>query len=800
MRKVFYILSMAVIGYALSMTIMGYAYSDGGLFSPQTQPNTDLRGQAQVPIVVRQSEYSSLGSGNASLSLDNQSAVANAASGNTPPAAKNDNSGSYTPDIFQNNVAIRSGLLLQNYGYSMFSRPTTFAPASDIPVDANYTLGPGDQVYIQGWGTINVNYTANVANDGTIFIPKVGKISLVGIKASSLDQYLKTKIGQTYRNFSVSATVSKVRSIQVYVTGFALSPGTYQLSALSTLTSAIFAVGGPDNTGSLRRIQVKRNGVVVTDFDMYDVLLRGDTSKDIRILPGDIIYFVPKGHQVAIYDGIKVPDIYEVKKGETVKDVIKFAGGYTFDNARDKVIIEELDQHQGLQVLTYKFDDGLKQQVTNGQIIHFFTSANRYQNSIVLVGNVAQPSRLQYTPGMKIKDVIPSKEALLTKSFWNSYSYNTAGVDNQKSLSGTEKTTGASSKLVTNDVNSSSRSGSNDAAPSVFSSGSNLITAGPIRIPDADINWNYATIVRIDQKDYSMHVIPFNLAKAIAGDAANNLALQPGDVISVLSSKDVRISQNYKPVFVFIDGEVASPGVYELKFGQTLPDLINIAGGLTNKAYLFGTELNRDSVRRKQMVVLNQMIDQMQQSLLFQASNATLNITTQTQTQIQSQVLQQQQSLLDKLRQVKPVGRVVLGLKSAKVTFADLPKVVLENSDTVYIPAMPTTVDVLGQAYNPATFMYKSNFTVGDYINMAGTENKFADTSSEFVLRADGSIYSKQQAGWFGRFASRSLNPGDSIIIPQDIQFGSGVQTLLNWTQILANFGIAAAAITVFKN
>lgn len=789
MRKVF----------ILSMAIIGYAYSDGGLFSPQNGSNNDLGAQSQAPVLVRQSEYSSLGSGNASLSLDNQPAVANAAS-NTPSAAKSNNAGSYAPDIFQNNVAIRSGLLLQNYGYSMFSRPTTFAPANDIPVDANYTLGPGDQIYIQGWGTINVNYTANVASDGTIFIPKVGKISLVGIKASSLDQYLKDKISKTYRNFTVSATVAKVRSIQVYVTGYALSPGTYQLSALSTLNNAIFAVGGPDNTGSLRRIQVKRNGLVVTDFDMYDVLLRGDTSKDIRLLPGDIIYFVPKGNQVAIYDGIKVPNIYEVKNGETIKDIVRFAGGYTFDNARDKVIIEELDKHQGLKVLTYKFDEGLKQQISNGQIIHFFTSANSYQNSIVLVGNVAQPSRLQYTQGMRVKDIIPSKEALLTKSFWNSYSYNTAGVDNQKSLSGTEKTTNASSKLSTNDVNSSSRSGSTDAAPSVFGNGSNLITAGPIRIPDADINWNYATIVRIDPKDYSMHVVPFNLGRAIAGDTANNLALQPGDVINVLSSKDVRISQNDKPVFVFIDGEVKAPGVYELKFGQTLPDLIRVAGGLTNKSYLFGIELNRDSVRRKQQIVLSQMIDQMQQSLLFQASNAALNITTQSQSQSQSQVLQQQQVLLDKLRQVKPVGRVVLGLKSAKVTFADLPQVVLDNSDTVYIPAIPATVDVLGQAYNPATFMYKSSNTVGDYIDMAGTENRFADTSSEFVLRADGSIYSKQQAGWFGRFASRSLNPGDSIIIPQDIKFSNGMQNLLNWTQILANFGIAAAAITVFKN
>ncbi|TXJ00161.1 MAG: sugar ABC transporter substrate-binding protein, partial [Neisseriales bacterium] len=145
-------------------------------------------------------------------------------------------------------------------------------------------------------------------------------------------------------------------------------------------------------------------------------------------------------------------------------------------------------------------------------------------------------------------------------------------------------------------------------------------------------------------------------------------------------------------------------------------------------------------------------------------------------------------------------GRIVLNLQSASTKVSDLPDFRLENGDTIYIPPIPDTVNVIGQVYNPATFIYKPDYSVGKYINLAGTENQYADTSIEYVLRADGTLYSKQQAGWFGSFAGRTLNPGDVIIVPQQAQIGGTMQNLLNWTQVLSNFGTAAAAITVFKN
>ena len=702
---------------------------------------------------------------------------------------------------FQNNVMIRTGKLLPIYGSDLFTTPTSFSPNQNAPVPNNYTIAPGDVITMQTWGAVDSSLSLNVNSDGTIFIPKVGTVNVAGVKSSNLDDFLSNKVGKFYRNFSLSSSVGKISSIQVTVAGFANQPGTYNLSSLSTLENAIFAVGGPSNAGSMRNIELRRNGKTVTHFDLYSTLLHGKSS-NVRIVAGDVIYFTPLENQAAIYEGVKVPGIYEMRSNEVVKDLVDFAGGYSYDNRGESIIIEQVGVNKQINVLNYSLQNGLHQQISNGAIIHFFTTHNEYDKSIVLIGNVANPTRVAYHSGIKVHDVIQNKEMLLTKSYWNSYNFNTYGRDSILTSMGQEKSTFQSER---SDDSSNSNSGNtptqqNSTPQNTFSRQQNLVVAGPIQIPEADINWNYALIVRTNPQNYKVKLIPFNLKLALEGDPKNNIQLQADDIINVLSSKDVRSPVSADLMYVFIDGEVITPGVYQLPPKSTLLDLIKAAGGSTTDSYLYGLELSRTSVKQRQMRTLNQMLDQLQQTLLAQSSNAALSTATAQGAQTQQVVMQQQQAFLDKMRQVKPNGRVVLNFTSSNLTESDLPKITLENGDTVYIPATPTVIDVVGQVYNPATFQYNKHYTVGKYIDLAGTENQFADSSQEYVLRADGTLYSKQQAGWFGSFASQTLNPGDSIIVPQQIQFGGAMQNLLNWTQILSNFGTAAAAITVFKN
>ncbi len=705
-------------------------------------------------------------------------------------------SGNSGYDPFITNVFIRSGLKLKKFGAAAFKTPRSFAPAQNIPVPSNYIIGPGDELRMQSWGAVNANLSSKVRPDGTIFIPKLGEVPVTGVRAGELNNYMTKRLGKIYRNFELSANVSKIKTISVTVAGMANRPGNYSLSSLSTLSNAVAAVGGPSRVGSLRDIQLKRNGRVVAHFDAYDLLIRGDNSHDVPLVAGDVIVFQPLGNEVAVYDGVKRAGIYETKDGENLKDLIDFAGGYSSEAKTDKVVIETIGNDKAISVNNYATEQALYMPLNDGEIVHFFKMQNRYQNSIAVIGNIAEPTRLGFKSGMHVRDVIPNQDALLTPSFYNSMSYNTYGRDNTISQTGMEKTAGQLSAGGLNMTTGlqSDQNQSNATKP-VFGGGQNLFTAGPVAIPTSDINWNYALIVRVDPETFTSHIIPFNLKKAIAGDPANNLALQAGDIINVLSAKDVRTATAGGSIYVFVDGEVSSPGVYELKNGQTLRDLIESAGGVSSKAYVFGTELTRDSVKKQQAASLGQMLDQAQQSLMAQASSATSNVATSDQAKVQNMAIQSQLSFINKMRQIKPSGRIVLNMGSGNAKLADLPDFKLENGDTVYIPPRPDTVNVVGQVYNPATFMYKSDYSVGDYIGLAGTENQFADVPSEYVLRADGTLYSKQQAGWFGAFSSCSLNPGDVIIVPQQIQVGGAVQNIMNWTQILAN---TAQAVVLF--
>jgi hypothetical protein len=207
-------------------------------------------------------------------------------------------------------------------------------------------------------------------------------------------------------------------------------------------------------------------------------------------------------------------------------------------------------------------------------------------------------------------------------------------------------------------------------------------------------------------------------------------------------------------------------------------------------------ELTRKSVQRQQTTALHQMLDQAQQNVMAGASEASTSNINDSQGRAQSSAVERQLALIDKMREIVPSGRIVLNMKDGNATAKDVPDFKLDNGDTVYIPSRPDVVNVVGQVYNPSTFMFSPKSTVRKYINLAGGENNFADTSSEYVLRADGSLYNKQQSGWFGGFDGRVLNPGDVVIIPQHVQTGNTLLNVMNWTQILAN---TAQAVILFN-
>ena len=252
---------------------------------------------------------------------------------------------------FQDFVAISLGRDLPMFGYELFADvPSTFAPVDRVPVTPDYVVGPGDELLIRAWGQVDIDYRATVDRNGAINIPRVGNITVSGIRYQDLGGYLKNAIGRVFRNFELNVTLGELRSIQVFVVGQARRPGNYTVSSLSTLVNALFASGGPSESGSMRRIQLKRGAKVVTEFDLYDLLLKGDKSKDARLLPGDVIYIPPIGPLAAVAGGVNVPAIYELRDGATLGGLLDAAGGLATTAAGQRVTVERIRDRQAREV------------------------------------------------------------------------------------------------------------------------------------------------------------------------------------------------------------------------------------------------------------------------------------------------------------------------------------------------------------------------------------------------------------------------------------------------------------------
>ncbi len=209
-----------------------------------------------------------------------------------------------------------------------------------MQVPSDYIIGPGDELQIKVWGQVEANLRVIVDRSGQIYIPQVGEISVAGLHYGDLEQHLKSEISKIFKNFNVTANIGRLRSIQVIVVGNARYPGTYTISSLSTLVNAIFASGGPAPQGSLRHIQVRRDGTTITDFDFYDLLIKGDKSKDVRLQPGDVLYIPHVGPLVAIAGSVNSPAIYEMKDDSTLNDLIEIAGDLSTVADTSKITID----------------------------------------------------------------------------------------------------------------------------------------------------------------------------------------------------------------------------------------------------------------------------------------------------------------------------------------------------------------------------------------------------------------------------------------------------------------------------
>jgi protein involved in polysaccharide export with SLBB domain len=321
---------------------------------------------------------------------------------------------------FQKFVAATTGQLLLIYGANLFRNvPSTFAPSDLAPAASDYVIGPDDELRIRIWGQLNYSGNLRVDRSGDIYLPEAGAVHVAGLPFSSLDQHLRSALSRVYRNFDLSADMGRIRSIQVYVTGQARRPGAYTVSSLSSLVDALFASGGPSAQGSLRHIELRRSGKTVTDFDLYALLIRGDKSKDAQLLPEDVLFIPPAGPQVAITGSIHIPGIYELRAGETIGDLVNAAGKTTAVASSGRISLERLGERQIRQAMEFPIDaGGLSTALADGDILRVYSVVPAYQKTVTLRGNVANPGRFAWHEGMKLSDLIPDRDSLMSRDYW----------------------------------------------------------------------------------------------------------------------------------------------------------------------------------------------------------------------------------------------------------------------------------------------------------------------------------------------------------------------------------------------
>ncbi|HMD21847.1 MAG TPA: SLBB domain-containing protein [Alloacidobacterium sp.] len=322
---------------------------------------------------------------------------------------------------FQKFVAGTTGEVLPIFGASLFRNvPSTFAPVEQIPVTPDYIIGPDDELRIHIWGQVNFNANVRVDRSGSVYLPQVGAIHVAGLPFSALDQHLRSEIGRVYRNFDLTVDAGQLRSIQIFVVGQARRPGSYTVSSLSSLVNALFSSGGPSTQGSLRHILLKRQGKTITDFDLYELLVNGDKSKDSQLLPGDVIFIPPAGPQVALMGSVRHPAIYELRDDSTtLQQLLADAGGASTTASDSRISIERIQNHQAREAMEVAFDStGLGTTLRDGDVLRVLSILPRYQKTVTLRGNTTNPGNFAWHEGMKLSDLIPDRDSLITRNYY----------------------------------------------------------------------------------------------------------------------------------------------------------------------------------------------------------------------------------------------------------------------------------------------------------------------------------------------------------------------------------------------
>jgi protein involved in polysaccharide export with SLBB domain len=716
---------------------------------------------------------------------------------------------------------------LRPFGYELFRESQRRFATSlyDVPVPADYVIGPGDTINVQLFGNENMEYFLPVSREGTISFPEIGPLNVSGLSFDDMRAMITNRVQQQMIGVQASITLGELRSIQVFVLGDVVRPGSYTVTGLAAISNALFASGGIRTIGSLRNIALRRDGETVSTLDLYELLLRGDTRADVRLQAGDAIFVPPVGPTVAVHGEVRRPAIYEVKNEQTVADVLALAGGLNSNANRAKVKLERVVPNRGttVQDLDLSTNDA-RTVVRDGDALRVQPNLDQLERSVRLAGNVYQPGLFQWFDGMRLSDLVSSPElvkrmtdlsyVLIRREVAPNVDIEVLSADLQRAWQ--QPTSAANVALQPRDTvylfsveegrqevvnvlldELKAQAPPNTPVPIARIGGqvraegeyplepgmriSDLLRAGGGMTDAAYATDAELTRYEIVNGEYrETELIPVNLAGLLRGDQSADLVLAPYDFLSIKEVSRWRGAES-----VTLRGEVAFPGTYPIRRGETLASVLERAGGLTDLAFPEGSVFTRVELREREQRQIEVYAARIQRDL------AALSLADPNS----AATIAMGQDLISQLRSAVPTGRWAIRLDEIIAGRAEA-DIVLKDGDELIVPDQRQEVTVLGEVQYATSHVFDRALSRDDYIARSGGLSQRADKKRIYVVRANGEVVAASGGGWFRRDGGAEIRPGDSIVVPLDVD-----QPLVRWgsiTQIIYNLSLGAAAIASF--
>jgi protein involved in polysaccharide export with SLBB domain len=707
---------------------------------------------------------------------------------------------------------------LKLFGYNLFAQsPTTFAPVDTLPVGPDYLLGPGDELRVHLWGKVTADHAVTIDRDGKVVLPPVGGLYLSGLTFAEGKAHLEREFARYYKSSEVKMNVGmgRLRSIKVFVVGQAASPGSYTLSSLSTLINGLFAAGGPAASGTLRDIQLKRNGQTLVHFDLYDFLLRGEKGRDVRLMPEDVLFIPPVGPRVTVAGDVKVPAIYEFSGPIVLSEALAMAGGMTATGFPQRIQVERVFENKAKVILDLNLRDvGEPENISirDGDTIRVFSVTQALINTVELRGHFVRPGTYEWKESLRLGDLIRTVDDFWPDAFLDfGLIERLAPPDYHK-----EYLSFHPGKLLSGDTNENPPLRPHDIV--VVFKRSDLLDRQQVRITGAvnrpggyefrprmqlsDLlelaggfkryaHLTDAELTRITPSPTGPKVEKFRVDPQAALSGASDLLLQEDDYLFVRTVPEWDLYRT-----VEIRGEVKFPGTYTSRKGETLSSLIERAGGYTDRAYLKGAVFTRESVKEIQQRHLNDAVDRFEQELLAHSLSVIQGVLEPESAQLQKVVADQKLTLLSKMRAAKARGRISLRIAELEKFKGSPSDITLETGDVLTIPETPQQVQVIGAVYNQTAFLHEPETTVEEYLSLAGGMAEDAEEDDLYVLKVDGTAVSQRNhAGFFRDFESSTLDPGDTVVVPEDVDRIAWLRNVRDITQILYQIAVATGVV-----